>query len=122
LLSRLSAAIRSGLCSATPRSYQQPFGWHNEKTTTDMPSVVNLRQDPFERTPSLRGQSWHDSALGHVNGFCAREFWRFVEVRQKVFALAETAVNFPPMQAPASFNLGSVKRQIDEVMKESEGR
>jgi hypothetical protein len=57
-----------------------------------------------------------------VNGFCAREFWRFVEVRQKVFALAETAVNFPPMQAPASFNLESVKRQIDEVMKESEGR
>jgi arylsulfatase len=57
-----------------------------------------------------------------VNGFFAREFWRFVEVQQKVFALAETAVDFPPMQAPASFNLESVRRQIDEVMKESEGR
>jgi arylsulfatase A-like enzyme len=102
--------------------YQQPFGWPNEKTTTDMPSVVNLRQDPFERTPSLRGQSWNDSAPGYVNGFFAREFWRFVEVQQKVFTLAETAIDFPPMQAPASFNLESVKRQIDEVMKESEGR
>jgi len=102
--------------------YQQPFGWPNEKTTTDMPSVVNLRQDPFERTPSLRGQSWNDSAPGYVNGFFAREFWRFVEVQQKVLALAETAVDFPPMQEPASFNLESVKRQIDELAKESEGR
>jgi len=102
--------------------YQQPFGWPNEKTTTDMPSVVNLRQDPFERTPSLRGQSWNDSAPGYVNGFFAREFWRFVEVQQKVLALAETAADFPPMQEPASFNLESVKRQIDELTKESEGR
>jgi hypothetical protein len=102
--------------------YQQPFGWPNEKTTTDMPSVVNLRQDPFERTPALRGQSWNDSAPGYLNGFFAREFWRFVEVQQKVFALAETAVDFPPMQAPASFNLESVKRQVDKVIKENEGR
>ena len=30
--------------------YQQPWGWPGEKVTTDMPSIVNLRQDPFERT------------------------------------------------------------------------
>jgi hypothetical protein len=54
--------------------YQQPFSWPNEKATMDMPSVVNLRQDPFERTPSLRGQSWNDSAPGYVNGVFAREF------------------------------------------------
>jgi arylsulfatase A-like enzyme len=102
--------------------YQQPFGWPNEKTTTEMPTIVNLRQDPFERTPALRGQSWNDSAPGYVNGFFAREFWRFVEVQQKVFSLAETAVDFPPMQAPASFNLESVKRQIDQVIRENEGR
>jgi hypothetical protein len=36
--------------------------------------------------------------------------------------LAETAVDFPPTQAPASFNLESVKRQIDEVLTEKEGR
>ena len=35
--------------------YQQPWGWPGEKITTDMPMLVNLRQDPFERTPSLRG-------------------------------------------------------------------
>jgi arylsulfatase A-like enzyme len=30
---------------------QQPYGWPGEKVTTDMPTIVNLRQDPFERTP-----------------------------------------------------------------------
>ena len=29
--------------------YQQPYGWPGEKTTTDMPVMVNIRQDPFER-------------------------------------------------------------------------
>ena len=69
-----------------------------------MPCIVNLRQGPFERTPSLRGQTWNDSAPRYVNGFFAREFWRVVEVQQKVHALAETTVDFSPMQAPASFN------------------
>ena len=31
--------------------YQQPWGWPGEKITTDMPGMVNIRQDPFERTP-----------------------------------------------------------------------
>ena len=36
---------------------QQPYGWPGEKVTTDMPMIVNLRQDPFERTPSIRGET-----------------------------------------------------------------
>jgi arylsulfatase len=36
--------------------------------------------------------------------------------------LAETAINYPPMQAPASFNLEAVKRQIDQVLKAHEGQ
>ncbi len=101
--------------------YQQPQGWPGEKVTTDMPLMVNLRQDPFERTPSIRGESPNDSAFGYGNDFYAREFWRFVLVQQKVAALAATAVEFPPMQAPASFNLESVKRKIDETIKQHEG-
>jgi len=101
---------------------QQPWGWPGEKITTDMPSIVNLRQDPFERTPSTRGQSSNDSAFGYGNEFFAREFWRFVLVQQQVAKLAETAIEFPPMQAPASFNLEAVKRQIQEMMKAHEGQ
>jgi hypothetical protein len=36
-----------------------------------------------------------------MNDFYAREFWRFVSVQQSVAALAETAIQYPPMQAPA---------------------
>jgi arylsulfatase len=102
--------------------YQQPYGWPGEKVTTDMPGIVNLRQDPFERTPSLRGQTLNDLGGGYMNDFYAREFWRFVLVQQKVAELAETAVNYPPMQDPASFNLEAVKRQIQQMIKAHEGQ
>jgi arylsulfatase A-like enzyme len=102
--------------------YQQPWGWPGEKTTTDMPTIVNLRQDPFERTPSIRGESLNNMGGGYMNDFYAREFWRFVLVQKEVAALAQTAIEFPPMQAPASFNLEAVKRQIDEVIKSQQGQ
>jgi arylsulfatase A-like enzyme len=102
--------------------YQQPYGWPGEKTTTDMPTIVNLRQDPFERTPSIRRESLNEMGGGYMNEFYAREFWRFVLVQQEVAKLAETAINYPPMQAPASFNLEAVKRQVDELMKSHEGQ
>jgi arylsulfatase A-like enzyme len=102
--------------------YQQPMGWPGEKVTTDMPTIVNLRQDPFERTPSIRGESLNDMGGGYMNDFFAREFWRFVLVQQQVGALAQTAIEFPPMQAPASFNLEAVKRQVDEVIKSHAGQ
>jgi arylsulfatase A-like enzyme len=102
--------------------FQQPWGWPGEKVTTDMPSLVNIRQDPFERTPNLRGESWNNSAPAYTNDFFAREFWRFVLVQQYVAKLAETAINYPPMQAPATFNLDAVKQKIQEAIKEHEGQ
>ena len=30
---------------------RQPGGWPGGKVTTDMPGMVNIRQDPFERMP-----------------------------------------------------------------------
>src|SRR5262249_364552 len=78
--------------------FAQPWGWPGEKTTTDMPQMVNIRQDPFERTPSIRGESFNTGSPGYVNDFFAREFWRFVMVQQFVEKLALTAVDYPPMQ------------------------
>ena len=46
-----------------------------------------------------------------MNDFYAREFWRFVLVQQTVAELAQTAIDYPPMQDPASFNLDAVKKQ-----------
>jgi arylsulfatase len=102
--------------------YQQPYGWPGEKVTTDMPMMVNIRQDPFERTPSIRRESLNNLAGGYMNDFYAREFWRFVMVQQYVTKLAETAINYPPMQAPASFNLESVKKKVEEMIKNRPGQ
>ncbi|MGA7790463.1 MAG: arylsulfatase, partial [Xanthobacteraceae bacterium] len=102
--------------------FQQPYGWPGEKVTTGMPTIVNLRQDPFERTPSIRGETLNDMGGGYMNDFYGREFWRFVLVQQTVAKLASTAVEFPPMQASASFNLQAVKAKVEEMMKEHEGQ
>jgi arylsulfatase A-like enzyme len=101
--------------------YQQPQGWPGPKTTTDMPTIVNIRQDPFERTPSIGQQSLNDLGGGYMNDFYAREFWRFVFVQKEVAKLAQTAINYPPMQDPASFNLDAIKKQIDAVIKAHHG-
>jgi arylsulfatase len=101
---------------------QQPYGWTGEKVVTDMPTIVNLRQDPFERTPSVRGETLNDMGGGYMNDFMAREFWRFVMVQQRVAELAQTAIEYPPMQSPASFNLAAVKEKIDAAMKSHEGQ
>jgi arylsulfatase len=102
--------------------YQQPQGWPGPKVTTDMPSIVNIRQDPFERTPSLDTIGTNNQGGGYMNDFYAREFWRFVFVQQRVAALAKTAIDYPPMQDPASFNLDAVKKQIDQMIRHQRGQ
>jgi arylsulfatase len=39
-----------------------------------------------------------------------------------VAALAKTAIDYPPMQDPASFNLDAVRKQIDEMIKAHNGQ
>jgi arylsulfatase len=102
--------------------FAQPWGWPGEKVTTDMPALVNIRQDPFERTSILRGESLNAGSPGYLNDFFAREFWRFVIVQQYVAKLAQTAIEYPPMQDPASFNLDAVKKKVEEMIKSHEGQ
>jgi arylsulfatase len=45
----------------------------------------------------------------------AFEFWRYVEVQEEVAKLAETAIDFPPMQKGASFNLSEIKAKIEKA-------
>jgi len=77
--------------------------------------LTNLRLDPFERLDF--------PANGTLNGsenyfqWFQYEFWRFVFVQQQVGKLAMTALEYPPMQKGASFNLEAVKAKIEEAMK-----
>jgi hypothetical protein len=70
----------------------------------------------------IAGESALTGAFGYGNEFFAREFWRFVVVQKAVGDLAKTAIEYPPMQSPASFNLDAVKKKIDEVRKEHAGQ
>jgi arylsulfatase len=96
------------------RFIDQPDGWPGPKVAVNMPIMNNIRQDPFERTQIPNAL---EGAPAYMNDFMAREFWRFVFVQQRVAELAGTAIEFPPMQKPASFNLQAVKEQVEAAIE-----
>ena len=83
--------------------YQQPLGWPGPKTTTDMPLIYNIRQDPFERTPSINAETLNNLGGGYMNDFYAREFWRFVSVQQKVGGARENRHRLSSDAGPGQF-------------------
>ena len=92
------------------RFTDQPNGWLGATEKVDWPILTNLRLDPFERTGMYNGRG---GSLAYYDWF-AYQFWRFVFVQQEVAKMAQTAIEFPPMQKGASFNLEAVKAAIQE--------
>jgi hypothetical protein len=90
--------------------FDQPDGWFGPKVKLDWPSLVNLRLDPFELTTDPK------NTPPALLEFYGHNFWRFVYVQREVAKLAATAIEFPPMQKPASFNLEGVKAKIEETV------
>ena len=86
-----------------------------------MPTIVNLRQDPFERTPSTRGESLNDLGGGYMNDFYAREFWRFVMVQKTVMATGEDGHRLSPDASAGVLQPAAIKTQIEETIKQHEG-
>ncbi len=84
-----------------------PNGWLGAQMKPGWPKMTNLRLDPFERLGFGPGESW--MSFEHYYG---QEFWRFVMMQEAVAKLAKSAIDYPPMQAGASFNLDAVKKQI----------
>jgi arylsulfatase len=97
------------------RFIDQPAGWLGEKTKPDVPYITQLRLDPFERT-GWPNSGTREGAQQYFDWF-KYEFWRFVFVQQEVLKLVQTAIEFPPMQKGASFNLDAVKAQIEAAQK-----
>ena len=96
------------------RFIDQPNGWFGGTVKVDWPILLNLRLDPFERT------GMNQSLF--VKDWWVNEFWRFVFVQQEVGKLARTAIEFPPMQKGASFNLEAVKEQIEKAVQSQSGK
>ncbi|WP_137819689.1 arylsulfatase [Pseudomonas sp. 2FG] len=96
------------------RFTDQPSGWFGGTVKVDVPILVNLRLDPFERTGlngSLQAFDWFKF-----------EFWRFQFVQKEVAKVAMTAIEYPPMQKGASFNLDAVKEQIQKAIAGHAGK
>ncbi len=88
----------------------QPGGWLGPVVKNSWPTLYNLRLDPFERMGFNPGESFMS-----FQNYYAQEFWRFVFMQEEVGKLAKTAVEYPPMQPGASFNLDAVKAQIAQA-------
>jgi arylsulfatase len=97
------------------RFIDQPEGWLGNTVHVDWPFLSNLRLDPFERTMTPQ-QSMYNAE------WWTYEFWRFVFVQQVVAKFGESFVEFPPMQAAASFNLEAVKTQIVKAIAAQQGK
>ena len=87
---------------------ESPDGFFGGRTKLNWPGLYNLRLDPFERMSIGPGGS-----MLSMGGFYGHEFWRFTFMQQEVGKLAKTAIDYPPMQAGASFNLSKVKKKLD---------
>ena len=96
------------------RLIDQPDGWTGPTVKLDWPVLSNLRLDPFERFLFQKGNT---GTFNYVPDFYVHEFWRFVFLQQKIGEFAPSFIEFPPMQKGASFNLNSVKAEIQERMK-----
>jgi arylsulfatase A-like enzyme len=95
----------------------QPEGWIGPKTYPNMPKLTNLRQDPFER------MNW--PANGFAKGSIAywdvfkHEMWRFQIPAQVIAKYVPSLVEYPPMQAGASFNLAGLKEKVEQAIAAS---
>jgi arylsulfatase len=100
------------------RFIDQPGGWLGVKNHPDVPTLTNLRLDPLERAgwPTDLSQG---GSQNYMNWFLY-EFWRFVFVQQQVAKLAQTALDYPPMQHGASFNLDALKAELAKKMEEAQ--
>lgn len=91
------------------RFVDQPGGWLGGTVKPDFPLITNLRLDPMERT----------GLGGSLSSFDFFKFalWRCVFVQDLVAKHAQSFIDFPPMQKPASFNLDAVKAKLEVAIR-----
>jgi arylsulfatase len=101
------------------RFIDQPQGWLGVKNHPDVPTIINLRLDPFERVGFPEDMTKQGSLL-YFGDWYLYQFWRFVFVQQVMGKEIQTFLEFPPMQRGASFNLDALKAEMAAKMAEAE--
>jgi arylsulfatase A-like enzyme len=101
------------------RFIDQPQGWLGVKAHPDVPVIVNLRLDPFEKMAFPEDMTKNGSLM-FFGDWYMYQFWRFVFVQQVMGKEIQTFLEFPPMQRGASFNLDALKAEMAAKMAQAE--
>ncbi|TVO34106.1 arylsulfatase [Vibrio algivorus] len=80
--------------------------WAEPFTPLRTPKLFNLRSDPYEQADITSNTYW-DWVLDHV--------YLYVPAQAYVAKFLQTFEEFPPSQTPASFNLDSVMKKLQEA-------
>src|SRR5450432_486091 len=100
------------------RFIDQPQGWLGVKNHPDVPTIINLRLDPFERVGFPEDMTKNGSLM-FFGDWYMYQFWRFVFVQQVMGKEIQTFLDFPPMQRGASFNLDAIKAEMATKMAQA---
>ena len=106
------------MTSSTASPTSRRAGWART-VKVDWPILTNLRLDPLERTGMYDGKG--GGSIAYYDWF-KYEFWRFVFVQKEVGEIAQSFIEFPPMQKGASFNMEAVKSQIEAAVAASRAK
>jgi arylsulfatase A-like enzyme len=101
------------------RFIDQPQGWLGVKNHPDVPTIINLRLDPFEKM-GFPEDLTRNGSLMFFGDWYMYQFWRFVFVQQVMAKEIQTFLEFPPMQRGASFNLDALKAEMAAKMAQAE--
>jgi arylsulfatase A-like enzyme len=100
------------------RFIDQPQGWLGVKNHPDVPTIINLRLDPYEKMGFPEDMTKNGSLM-FFGDWYMYQFWRFVFVQQMMGKEIQTFLEFPPMQRGASFNLDSLKAEMAAKMAQA---
>jgi arylsulfatase A-like enzyme len=95
----------------------QPKGWIGTVDYPNMPKLTNLRHDPFERM-NWPEEGFKRGSVAYWDSF-KHEMWRFQIPGQVIAQYVPTLVEYPPMQAGASFNIGDLKAKVEQAIAAS---
>jgi len=66
------------------------------------------------------GNGFAEGSIAYWNSF-KHEMWRYQISAQVIEKYLPSFVEYPPMQAGASFNVGDLKEKIEQAMKAAHG-
>jgi arylsulfatase A-like enzyme len=92
----------------------QPNGWFGVTERPNIPTITNLRQDPYERM-NWPSHGTADGSVAYWDSF-KHEMWRFQVAAQIIAENIPSLVEYPPMQAGAGFSTADLKEKVQAAI------